>query len=518
MKSFYGFVLVIFQIAGFSSFSFAQTAPAIEWQKSLGGTVNEEAYSIRQTTDGGYVVTGRSNSNNGDVTGNHGVEDYWVVKLDIAGAIQWQKCLGGTNNEVAVSIQQTADGGYVVAGHSQSNNGDVTGNHGNSDYWVVKLDATVAIQWQKCLGGTNSDYAYSIRQTADGGYVLAGRSNSNDGDVTGNHGDLDYWVVKLYAGGVIQWQKCLGGTGDDAAYSIQQTADGGYVVTGLSNSNDGDVTGNHGTYDYWVVKLDTGGAIQWQKCLGGTNNDYAYSIQQTTDGGYAVAGRSESNDGDVTGNHGNDDYWVVKLDAVGAIQWQKCLGGVVYDEANSIQQTADGGYVVAGYSYSNNGDVMGNHGSYDYWVVKLDAAGAIQWQKCLGGTNSDFAFSIQQTADEGYVAVGYSYSNNGDVTGNHGASDYWVVKFAPDTVTGIADFGFRTADLKVFPNPFTDELIIRSAGLGEIKIYDITGKEILYTKTSSAETKINTAHLTPGFYIVNYKEGDKSVNKKMVKM
>jgi hypothetical protein len=230
-------------------------APSIEWQISLGGSGDDYAHSVQQTTDGGYVVAGRSNSTDGNVTGNHGNPDYWVVKLDSTGTIEWQKSFGGTGWEVAHFIQQTTDGGFVVAGYSNSTDGNVTGNHGSSDYWVVKLSSIGVLEWQKSLGGTGADYARVIKQTSDRGYIAAGYSNSLDGDVTGNHGGNDYWVVKLDSIGIIEWQRSLGGTGIDFAHSIQQTPDGSYVVAGYSNSADGDVTGNHGIYDYWVVKL-----------------------------------------------------------------------------------------------------------------------------------------------------------------------------------------------------------------------------------------------------------------------
>ena len=230
-----------------------------------------------------------------------------------------------------------------------------------------------AIEWQKCLGGTSWDYAKSIQQTSGGGFIVAGETWSNDGDVSGNHGIVDSWIVKLNSSGDIIWQKCFGGTDDDVAFSIQQTSDGGFIVAGYTSSNDGDVSGNHGGGDYWVVKLDSSGTIQWQKCLGGTDNDEAKSIQQTSDGGYIVAGETWSNDGDVSGNHGNSDYWVVKLNSSGDIEWQKCLGGTVKDIAKTIQQTSDGGFIVAGYTNSNDGDVSGIHGDYyDFWVVKLN--------------------------------------------------------------------------------------------------------------------------------------------------
>jgi len=235
----------------------------------------------------------------------------------IAQSIQWQKSLGGNGQDEAVSIQQTIEGGYIVAGYSDSNSGDVSGHHNsennfeNYDYWIVKLDDQGILQWQKSLGGTNEDVAYSIRQTVDNGYIIAGSSNSNDGDVTGNHGDFsnDFWIVKLDNIGKLMWERSLGGSGKEEATSIQQTTDKGYIVSGFSNSNDGDVTNIHShLYDYWVVKLDSTGILQWQKALGGYNDDRANYIEQTEDGGYIVAGYSSSNDGDVTTNHGSSDY------------------------------------------------------------------------------------------------------------------------------------------------------------------------------------------------------------------
>ena len=269
---------------------------------------------------------------------------------------------------------------------------------------------------------------------------MAGSTASTDGDVTGSHGGygdsaFDAWVVKLNATGGLVWQKCLGGSDRDGANAVQQTADGGYIVAGITVSTDGDVTGNHGSSDAWVMKLNATGDPVWQRCLGGTSYDEANAVQQTADGGYIVAGETRSADGDVTGNHGGyGDFWVVKLDATGSIVWQKCLGGSGEDIAHAIQQTADGGYLVAGSTQSTNGDVSGVHGGYGYtpvdvWVVKLDATGGLVWQKCLGGSSSDWAFAARQTADGGYIIAGETYSTDGDVTGFHGDYvDVWVVK------------------------------------------------------------------------------------------
>ncbi len=413
--------------------TFTSSPPSIEWQKSLGGSSTDYARSIQQTSDGGYIVAGYSASMDGDVTGNHG-GDFWIVKLNSGGSIQWQKSLGGSTFDGASSIQQTNDGGYIVAGWSRSNDGDVTGHHGSTDstdLWIVKLNSGGSIEWQKCFGGSAHDGASSIQQTSDGGYIIAASADSKDGDVTGHHGYDDYWIVKLNSGGAIEWQKSLGGSSGDYARSIQQTSDGSYIVAGSSNSKDGDVTGSHGISDYWIVKLNSGGSIQWQKSLGGSNIDAAESIQQTSDGGYIVAGLSRSIDGDVTGHHGSSDsidYWIVKLNSDGAIRWQKSIGGSRSDIAYSIQQTSDGGYIVAGESDSHDGDVTGNLGNIDSWIVKLSSGGAIEWQKSLGGSNGDYAHSILQTSDGGYILAGESYSNDGDVTGNHRGYDFWIVK------------------------------------------------------------------------------------------
>ncbi|MDI6832968.1 MAG: hypothetical protein QMD02_03870 [Bacteroidales bacterium] len=418
--------LILFN--GVNNKSHAQ-APTIQWQKCIGGTNVDYAKSIQQTSDGGFIVAGYTESNDGDVSGNHGLGEAWVVKLNSSGNFEWQKCLGGTNTDIANSIQQTSDGGFIVAGYTFSNDGDVSGNHGGSDAWVVKLNSSGDIEWQKCLGGTSWDEAYYIQQTNNSGFIVACKTNSNNGDVSGNHGGDDYWVVKLNSSGDIEWQKCLGGTSWEVAYTIQQTSDGGFIVAGYTNSNDGDVSGNHGYFDAWVVKLNSSGNIEWPKCLGGTGNDYANSIQQTSDGGFIVAGETYSNDDDVSGNHGYFDYWVVKLNSLGDIEWQKCLGGTGNDYAYSIQQTSDSGFIVAGFTNSNDGDVSGNHGGYyDAWVVKLNSSGNIEWHKCLGGTNDDRANSIQQTSDGGFIVAVYTMSNDGDVSGNHGYSDYWVVK------------------------------------------------------------------------------------------
>lgn len=413
--------------------------------------------------------------------------------------VEWQKSLGGSGEDTAHSLQQTADGGYIIAGSSVSNNGDVTGNRGNEDYWVVKLNTMGDIQWQKSLGGTGSDRANSIQQTEDGGYIVAGGSSSNNGDVTGNHGGLDYWIVKLNTTGDIQWQKSLGGSDFDTALSIQQTNDNSYIVAGITNSNNGDVTENKGIRDYWIVKLSTEGDLAWQRSFGGSDDDRAHSIQQTSDGGYIIAGLSISSDGDITGNQGNGDCWIVKLNEAGNMEWQKSLGGSSTDIAYSIQQTPDNGYIISGFSTSNDGDVTENQGGLDCWIAKLNSMGTIQWQKSLGGSDDELFSSIQQTSDGGYIAGGRSNSTDGDVSGNHGAADYWIIKLNPDPLS-LNEFALQ---IMLYPNPVSTVLTIAAnEPVKSVAVFNSLGKEVMASSHFETVIKLDVSGLLPSMYFV----------------
>ncbi|MBP6335108.1 MAG: T9SS type A sorting domain-containing protein [Bacteroidia bacterium] len=500
----------------------------IVWQKSLGGSVNDVALSIQQTADTGYIVAGYTESNDSDVTVYYGNRDYWIVKLNDLGMVQWQKSFGGTDTDVPYVIQQTSDGGYVVAGYSKSDDIDVTGNHGQEDYWIVKLNSTGVLQWQKSYGGSNVDRAYAIHQTSDGGYVVAGSSNSVDGDITAHHGGIsvqnDFWIIRIDSIGALLWEKSLGGGSSDVAYSIQQTTDGGFVIAGSTNSNDGDVTGLHGTpskADCWIVKLNNNGVILWEKALGGTELDYAYFIQQTGDGGYIMAGNSGSSDGDVSfhwGSFVSNDIWIVKLDSNGFITWEKTFGGTSNEVANFIQQTLDGGYVITGYTNSNDGDLTGLHGlniDYDYWIIKLNVSGVIQWQQLYGGTGSDISHCIRQVPDGGYIIAGSSSSMNGDVTDNNGSSDFWIVKLS--SLINVNEIHSSITNFQTIPNPFSRETIISfqllSSNRIEVEIHDIEGRliknlnsekaviganEIPWDATDNSGGKVNE-----GVYFVN---------------
>lgn len=431
--------LLIITVAIWGNFDVALSqVPEIEWESNYGGSGGDYANSIQVTQDGGYIIAGWSFSDDGDVSGNNGsYGDYWVVKVDGSGNIEWEANYGGSDDDQGRSIQVTEGGGYILAGYSESDDIDVSGNNGDSnfydyyDYWVVKLDGSGNIEWESNYGGGMHEEANSIQTTDDGGYIVAGYSESDDVDVSENNGLNDYWILKLDSTGNIVWEGSYGGNGYDKANSIQTTDDGGFIVAGSSNSDAGDVSGNNGYYDYWIVKLDSLGMIEWEGNYGGSDEDYANSIQVTDDGGYVVAGHSRSDDGDVTGNNGMRDIWILKLDSIGNIKWEVNYGGSQHDEANSIQTTYDGGYIVAGVSWSDDGDVSEALGGY--WILKLDDSGNIEWEEKYDG---DDANHIQATADGGFIVAGDAGSAWGDVSGNNGESDFWVVKLSGDGSSG----------------------------------------------------------------------------------
>ena len=376
------------------------------WAKTYRGHNDNTAKSIYQTSDGGYIVALSDCF--------LGAECFdWVLKINSSGDISWQKTYLGV---IINAIQQTSDGGYVVAGWA--GHSDV----GGYTFWVSKLDSNGDISWEKAYGGSNIGVAESIQQTSDGGYVVAGVADVG--------GDYDFWVLKLDNNGVITWQKTYGGSSGDRLRSIQQTTDGGYIVAGS--------TGSYGAADFWVLKLDINGVITWQKTYGGISSDSMYYfgdyIQQTSDGGFVLGGTTKSF------GAGDYDFWVLKLDINGVITWQKTYGGSSSDLLRSIQQTTDGGCIVAGITHSFGGGVN------DFWVLKLDNGGDVIWQKTYGGSGNDYACSIKQTTDGGYIVAGFKdydafvlkIDSNGEIPGcdfigNSNASVYTSSASTQDT-------------------------------------------------------------------------------------
>ncbi len=498
--------------------SYAQT-PKIDWQKCYGGSNYDQGIDITSTSDGGYIAVGSSSSNNKDVTINNGSDDYWIVKINSQGIIEWQRTLGGTALDVANSIQQTADGAYIVAGFSSSNNGDVTSNSGSIDYWIIKLNSSGSISWQKSYGGSKQSVANCIKQTSDLGYIIAGSTYANDGDVTNHKDSSDYWIVKTNSVGTIQWEKTFGGNGKEEATYIEQTSDDGYIITGFTHSNDLDVTNNHGKYDYWVIKINSSGILEWQKTFGGTDDDKSYYVKQTTTGEFIVAGYTSSTNGNVTVNNGKSDYWIVKLDVSGNLIWQKSFGGNNDDYANSIEETSDKNYIISGTSSSINGNITMSHGGKDCWIVKINVNGGIIWQKSIGGTNDEHAFKITQTTDENYILIGDTQSTNSDISENKGMMDFLVVKLTSEYA------GIETVEIdnsfNISPNPANNVLKLSSdLPISKFQILDLNGRilnEILDEDYSNSFV-IDLTNFIVGSYFIELVSDKKVIRKCFMKI
>jgi hypothetical protein len=481
--------------------------PTIEWQRCLGGSNGDNAFSIKQTYDGGYIIGGITTSNDGDVQGHKGSGDAWIVKLNPTGDILWTKCYGGTGSESIRSLEITSDGGYIFGGYTDSNDGDVHGSKIGHDFWVVKLDALGDTVWTRCYGGNGSEQIRSLKQTFDGGYIIAGYTTTqNNGDIHDHLGLKDWWIVRIDPNGDTLWTRCYGGSNDDDAYSIQQTSDSGFIIAGYTNSNDGYVHHRIDTIskDMWVVKLDVNGDTVWTKCLGLTDDDEANSIIQTFDGGYIVAGHSYE---DWLGrNNGHYDFCIIKLNPDGDTTWVKFFGGTYWENATDIIQTYDSCYLVAGFTHSsNNGDVWGNNGERDFWIIKLNQDGDTIWTKCLGGSMWDAAYSIQETMDTGIVVAGFTKSNDGDVSGNHGDFDIWVVKLSKHNIVTSNKISHTISnDMIVYPNPTKYSITIKNENYVSCTLYTIKGTVILKSK----ERIIDLMNLPDGLYLLEIVDSD----------
>jgi len=441
-----------------------------QWAKTYGGSEDDYAYSIQQTNDGGYIVAG--------VTESYGDEwgDFWILKLASNGIIEWQKTSGWLHMDKVRSIQQTNDGGYVVGGYTGYT-------------WILKFSSDGDIEWQREYGGIFDvfDYRdiYSIQQTTDGGYISVCE--------TVYFGPLehDISVFKFSSDGSVEWNKTYGGIEYDYAYSIQQTNDGGYVVAGETESF------GAGGSDIWILKLASDGSIEWQKTYGGNYPEGSNSIQQTSDGGYVVAGKTSSF------GSGSSDIWVLKLASDGSIEWQKTYGGSLGEESSSIQQTGDGGYVVAGETSSFGA------GSSDIWILKLASDGTIEWQKTYGGSQGEEASSIQQTSDGGYVVAGST-----DTYGA-GMKDFLILKLSSngnidpscylvnESNADVSDSSVSPTDTDIIPEILDITLNIKNITPqdSDALVYSLCSGQ--HTLSLSA-TSGGTTNPQPGTYVYDY--------------
>ena len=408
----------------------------IDFITTLGGSKNESAQAVVNTSDGGYAVLGHTQSMDGDVLNKSNESyDYWLLKFDANNQLQWQKTYGGSDDDRGVDLIQTSDNGFAVIGKSKSSDLEVSENAGFDDFWVSKLDSSGAIIWEYSFGFAGSDTPYSIIQTNDNGYLLSGvldvSASNGQGDrklILSRHAGGDFWVIKLNASGVKQWSNYYGGSFTDTAYDAIQTEDDGYIIIGSSDSDDVDITNNLGSYDFWILKISATGTLVWEKSFGGSEIDEAYGISQAADGNYLIVGDTRSNDLDISQNNGAADLWIIKITPEGTLLWEKTLGGSSFDVGRSVSKTQDNGFLIAGSSRSTDGSLTSNKGQNDAWIIKINSSGNLVWQKTIGGSNVDFFYDAVELNDQTIIAVGDSNSSNEDIFNNNGFADLLILK------------------------------------------------------------------------------------------
>ena len=343
--------------------------------KNFGGNLWDYGNSVQQTIDGGYIITGEISSS------ENGSSDIWLIKTDSEGQEEWNQTFDGNDRDYGKSVKQTVDGGYIIIGS--------TGSDYYYDAWLIKTDPKGTEEWNQTFGGDNKDYGNSVQQTIDGGYIITGEISSS------GNGSSDVLLIKIDQQGQEEWIQTFGGSDYDIGNSIEQTYDGGYIITGSTRSY------GNGSSDVLLIKTDQQGQEEWIQTFGGGYIDIGNSIKQTSDNGYIITGYTQS-----YGN-GSRDVWLIKTNSQGNEEWNQTFGGSYVDIGNSIQQTIDGGYIITG---SRGTDYYS-----DLWLIKTDYQGNEEWNQTFGGNDYDFGNSVQQTTDDGYIIIGHtkSYGNGG---------------------------------------------------------------------------------------------------------
>ena len=453
----------IFCFLFFPVFLFAQI-PGIKRATTFGGSGAERIYALATTIDSGYIFAGITNSwiGDGDVDDTFrrkqnrlqvdGLNDIWVVKLDKNLKIQWQRVVGGSQLDVAYAVTQTRDSNYVVAGYTYSNDGDMPVPHkcdstlsACKDAWVMKFNNKGETIWKKDIGGGGDEYINAVQPTSDGGCILAGFTDSNDGDIDKNfyHDSIpfldtggDAWLIKLNAGGQIIWQKTLGGTAKDEFTALKTMKDGSFMAAGYTNSVDGDLKDIKSAYsrEAWLVKFDTAFNIQWQNVVGKSVNNIdtrAYAVSETKKGEYVIAGNT------ATGLEIPliNDYFIAKFDRAGKLKWRKNYGGSNDDLArNIVSLDSDDGVIAGGYTFSSDGDVTGYKGGRDGWLLRCDSSGNKTADKTIGGSDFDYIFTSLVSKTGTYIFGGYTKSKDGDVTPLHNELDAWFIELSSENL------------------------------------------------------------------------------------
>lgn len=410
-----------------SVFGFSQN---LLWQKSYGGTGNEFSSAIQSASNSRFVVVGSTDSPETLAwpSGTIGMKDFLLMNLDDNGTKIYSVNFGGTENDEIFSVVEHSFN-VTLAGSTNSTDNDVTGNHGAMDAWVVNY-YNGAVTWKYNYGGTRYDHISCLKKTADGGFVFVGFTESSDGDLSfKTNNNTDAWVVKLSSAGAVQWQKVLVGNPSSAeiftvANAVEQTSDGGYILTGTTQKTVGNLTDT----DIWTARLDSAGNTVWSVFFGDPeNSDQGEKVMQTSDGGFLVMGSSTIYN---AADHANEiKIRVAKLTSDGTMAWQQTYGDSFSTFGRGMMRTSDGHFVIVGDTYSDANNYRGSD-DYDFYVLKISEAGALQWQNKYGGSALDRAYAVAEANDGNYVVVGSTNSTDGDVTVNNGGFDIWTIKLS----------------------------------------------------------------------------------------
>jgi outer membrane protein OmpA-like peptidoglycan-associated protein len=412
----------------------ALPAQKIFWQKAIGGTGYDNGMRIIPTDHNCFLVGGTTLSTDGLGKGNHsGKVDLVVARVSAEGQVIWKTLIGGSADEQFSDMKPTSDGGVLVVGTTLSLDGDVTENHGKMDFILCKLDRFGKLLWTKTYGGLGNDQGFAAIETSDGGYLIAGESGSRTGNMTHHIGALDSWIAKLDAGGNVVLEKTFGGNANERVTNLVEIKKDRYLAVGFTTSTDGDVKDPLGQKDCWVVCFSKNFDIVWQRTYGGSDFDEPHQVIRTRNGDFVIAGTSFSSDLDLEGaeNHGQGDSWLFRIGENGNLRWSKVFGGARNEGGNAVAQTPDGGFIMVGTSSSLDKFVTRNNGLYDGWVVRTDSLGNKLWWHNFGGENFEYLYDIVALEGGNYLGMGFAESVKGDLLALHkqDGNDFWMLRF-----------------------------------------------------------------------------------------
>lgn len=360
--------------------------------------------------------------------------DFLLMKFSADDVLIWSKTFGGSDDDRGADIIATNDGGFALFGFSKSSDFDVTQNAGAQDFWIVKITVDGTISWQKTFGYSGADSGTTVLQTKDNGFLITGvldvTASGGQGNSAKNsqkHAGGDIWAIKLNTIGDLEWSRYFGGSFTDTPFGAVETQDNAYIIAASSDSEDFNISNNKGTYDFWILKISADGDLIWEKNFGGSEVDEPRGITTTNDGNFIIVGDTRSSDKDATTNNGGADLWMLKISTDGNLIWQKTFGGTNFDVARSISKTLDNGFIIAGNSRSLDAGFT-NQGQNDAWVLKVDANGNLVWQKFVGGSENEFLFDAIELNNQTIIAVGESNSSDVNIPENKGFSDALIIK------------------------------------------------------------------------------------------